>query len=150
MEKTIFNLKTAALAVALGLGLSSSPALAADGQSGQLRITKDCSAYSGSPGQYCTIETSNLDAIPAGSRVYYDQALGVPAGLLDSNVVLDAGNGNRALGRCTLDLSNGSGLCTFSDGTGTLSGFTARVTVSYLGGTLWGWDGAYRFHPPEL
>ena len=40
----------------------------------------------------------------------------IPAGMLDSNVVLDAGNGNRAVGRCTLDLVTGLGLCTFSDG----------------------------------
>ena len=43
-----------------------------------------------------------------------------PAGLLDSYVVLDAGGGNRGLGRCTLDVDPESlrGLCTFSDGTG--------------------------------
>ena len=50
-----------------------------------------------------------------------------PVGLLDSNIVLDAGNGNRAVGRCTLDLANGLALCLFFDGTGTLAGFNARI-----------------------
>jgi hypothetical protein len=65
--------------------------------------------------------------------------------MLDSNVVLDAGNGDRAVGRCTLDLVSGLGLCTFSDGTGRLAGFHARVDVSALGGKQWAWDGTYRF-----
>ena len=44
---------------------------------------------------------------------YYNQPAGIPAGLLDSNIVIDAGNGNRAVGRCTLDMTTGLGLCTF-------------------------------------
>jgi len=90
---------------------------------------------------------SNLAEIPSGSNIYYDQDPGIPAGLLDSNIVLDAGNGNRGLGRCTLDFASGLGLCTFSDGTGKLAGFTARVNVSFLGGTMWAWNGTYGFSP---
>ena len=85
-------------------------------------------------GSFCTITSSNLSRILVGSTIVYDQAAGIPAGMLDSNVVLDAGNGNRAVGRCTLDFSTGLGLCTFSDGTGRFAGFQARVEVSYLGG----------------
>ena len=70
-------------------------------------------------------------------------ASGVPAGLLDSNVVLDAGDGNRALGRCTLDLTTGLGLCTFSDGIGSLAGFHARVAVDCTAECRW--DGVYGF-----
>jgi hypothetical protein len=91
--------------------------------------------------------TSNLAAIVVGSKVYYDQGAGTPQGLLDSNVVLDAGNGNRAVGRCTLDFTTGLGLCTFSDGTGQFTGFHARVDVSYLGGVNYAWDGTYSFSP---
>jgi hypothetical protein len=122
-------------------------ASASDERNGQLHVTKDCAANTGLPGSHCTIASSNLPEIPAGSNIYYDQALGIPTGLLDSNVVLDAGHGDRALGRCTLDLATGLGLCTFSDGTGRLAGFTARVNVSFLGGTLWAWNGTYRFRP---
>ena len=72
---------------------------------------------------------------------------GIPAFGLDSNVVLDAGNGNRAMGRCTLDATTGTGLCTFGDGTGQFAGFHARVDVSYLGGADFAWDGTYSFSP---
>jgi len=66
--------------------------------------------------------------------------------MLDSNVVLDAGGGNRAIGRCTLDLLSGIGLCTFSDGIGNLAGFHARARVSPpTDGVNWHWDGFYSF-----
>jgi hypothetical protein len=111
----------------------------------RLHVKKECSEYTGAAGSWCTISVSNLRSLPVGSKVLYSQAAGVPAGLLDSNVVLDAGDGNRAVGRCTLDLSTGLGLCTFSDGTGQLAGFQARVDVSYLGGYDWAWEGTYSF-----
>jgi hypothetical protein len=114
---------------------------------GELHVTKECSAYTGAAGGYCTITSSNLAAIKVGSKVYYDQAAGTPAGLLDSNVVLDAGAGNRALGHCTLDLGTSIGLCTFSDGTGQFTGFHARADVSAVAGLAknYHWDGTYSF-----
>ena len=114
-------------------------------QSGNLRVTKECSQYTGAPGSFCTITASNVGPIKVGSKVYYDQAAGIPAGMLDSNVVLDAGAGNRAFGRCSLDLSTYVGLCTFSDGTGQFAGFQARINVTYLGGPDFGWNGTYSF-----
>jgi hypothetical protein len=133
------------LGFALTLSLTTGSAWA-DAQNGQLHVTKDCRKNTGTPGSFCIITSSNLPEIKVGSKVYYDQALGIPAGLLDSNVVLDAGNGNRAVGRCTLDLSNGLGICTFSDGTGQFTGFTARVDVSPpTDGINWHWEGTYSF-----
>ena len=115
---------------------------------GQLHVTKDCSKYDFTAGSTCTITVSNVSEIPVDAKVFYDQAANIPAGFLDSNVVLDAGNGDRAVGRCTLDLSTFLGLCTFADGTGRLSGFQARVEVSYLGtGLDFAWDGTYSFTP---
>ncbi len=100
------------------------------------------------PGFYCTIESSDLEEIKAGSTVYYDQVGNVPTGMLDSNVVLSVGTGDWAVGRCTLDLTTNLGLCTFSDGTGPLTGFSARVDVSFDKSTgLYHWDGTYRFSP---
>jgi hypothetical protein len=120
--------------------------VSASARRGELHVMKECSQYNGTAGSFCTITSSNLTEILVGSRVYYDQAAGIPTGLLDSNVVLDAGNGDRAVGRCTLDFSTGLGLCLFSDGTGRLSGFQARVEVSYVGPD-WAWDGIYSFTP---
>lgn len=131
-----------ALTLALALGAAS---VTASERNRRLHVTKNCVEWRGAAGDFCTITVSNLSEIAVGSKVIYDQAFGIPAGLLDSNVVLDAGNGDRAVGRCTLDAGAGSGLCTFSDGTGLLAGFHARVDVSYLGGVDWAWDGTYSF-----
>ena len=133
------------LALSLSWGVTS--VSATDGKSGSLHATKNCAVYTGLSGDHCTIASSDLAEIPAGSIVYYDQAAGIPAGLLDSNVVLDAGSGDKAVGRCTLDFSTSLGLCTFSNGMGRLAGFTAEVKVSCLVGTLCTVDGTYRFSP---
>ena len=132
----------AALTPALSIGVASVSAAA---KKGDLHVTKECSQYSGAAGSFCTITSSNLAAIKFHSIVFYDQAAGIPAGMVDSNVVLDAGNGDRAVGRCTLDLATGLGLCTFSDGTGQFTGFHARVEVAALGGDDWEWNGTYSF-----
>jgi hypothetical protein len=114
-------------------------------RSRDLHVTKECSQFTGAPGSFCTITSSNLAAIRVGSKVIYDQAPGIPAGMLDSNVILDAGNGNRAIGRCTLDGATGLGLCRFVDGTGEFAGFEARINVTYTGGPTYRWDGTCSF-----
>ena len=128
--------------VLLALGVASLSAF--DGRNGRLHVIKNCANFTGAAGSYCTIATSNVPEIKAGSKIYYTQAAGVPAGLLDSNVVLDAGNGNRTVGRCTLDLTTGEGLCTLSDGTGYFAGFKATIDVSSAGGADYRWDGTYK------
>ena len=144
VTSTILRLTLAAGCVAAALSASTAFVSATSARKGDLHVTKECSQYMGLAGQFCTITYSNLRAIPRGSRVYYDQAAGIPDGLLDSNVILDAGHGNRAVGRCTLDLTTYLGVCTFSAGTGVLSGFHASVDVSFRDGQF-AWDGSYRF-----
>jgi hypothetical protein len=156
------------LAGTMMLLFTSSVALA-DAKNRPLHVTKACAMplpfVSDAPGGFCTFNAdSNLAQIVVGAHIFYDQApynrvSGSPAtGLLDSNVVLDAGNGNMALGRCTLDfaivLTGGQGLCTFSDGTGEFTGFEARVNVSLdsCAGSdpqicQFSWDGTYGFRP---
>ena len=128
---------------ALALIAGGTPVAASSERQGELHLTKECSQYTGLPGSFCTFTKSNLAAIKLGSRVFYDQADGIPTGMLDSNVVLDAGSGNRAVGRCTLDDTTNLGLCTFSDGTGQLAGFHARVKVDCT--SVCRWDGTYSF-----
>ena len=136
----------AALTPALSIGGASVSASVEPTR--ELRLTKECSEYFGAAGDWCTVTDSNLRRLPVGSRILYSQALGSPAGLLDSNAVLDAGDGNRAVGRCTLDLATGLGLCTFSDGTGELAGFQARVDVTCSGdGLVCDLDGTFSFSP---
>jgi hypothetical protein len=141
-------------AAVLTLSLSTASAAA---KKGQLHLVKECAGtYTGLPGGYCTFTYSSLDQIPVNSRLIYEGTANVPIpGLLDTNVVLDdmTGNGNRALGRCTLDQTTAIGLCTFSDGTGELTGFQARLVVTCPGNgigtnaTSCSLDGTYSFSP---
>ncbi len=135
----------AVISLALTTG---APSVRAAGRNGVLHIMKECSQDKGNAGDFCTITSSNLTEIPVGSKVFYDQAAGTPTGMLDSNVIVDAGNGNRGFGRCTLDLTTALGLCTFSDGTGLLTGFNARAEVDCT--SVCQWVGAYRFSPNPL
>jgi hypothetical protein len=66
---------------------------------------------------------------------------------LNSDTAIYAGPGNIAAGHCLLRFATGVGLCTISDGTGTLAGFHARVRVTHDSSIsdLWHWDGTYSF-----
>jgi hypothetical protein len=133
------------IGAALVFGTSAAPVSATGGRARKLHVTKECSEYTGKAGDWCTVTVSNLRRLPVGTKIFYTQPADVPAGLLDSNVVLDAGNGDRAVGRCTLDNATGVGLCTFSDGIGQLAGFKARVKVTCVGPIFCDWDGPYKF-----
>lgn len=140
-------LALAAFVVAAGVSVGvASPAAgsAASHRSGSLHVTKECSAYTGLAGSYCTITSSSLKAIKAGSRIVYARAAGATG--LDSDVVLYTGGRNSAFGHCALAFATGTGLCTFSGGTGKFKKFRARVAVSFDPTTgQWIWDGTYSF-----
>ena len=137
----------AALALSLSTGAAS--VSASSERRGALHVTKECSAFTGAPGSFCTITSSNLAEIKVGSRVFYDYPiiLSTPTGLMDSDTVLNVGTGDWAVGRCTLDNTTNLGLCTFSDGTGQFAGFSARLNVSSTDGVNYHWDGTYSFRP---
>jgi hypothetical protein len=164
-----FKVRTASFAVvlvaglvALALSVGTRVASAQYNRSGPLHITKNCSNFTGLAGTYCTVTSSNLPEIPANSTVvlYTQGATAAPesSGIaFDSNAVLFVGFGNWAVGRCTLDsrqYAGNYGLCTFSDGVGALTGFTARVNVTPFENTAndvnYHWDGTYSFNPPPL
>lgn len=129
-----------------GLAAASFP------RSGELHVTKECSAYTGQAGDFCTITSSNLKEIEVGSKVLYARAADFSTLSLDSNIVLDPpGPGdNTASGHCSLNLVTGIGLCTFSGGTGTFTHFNARVDVSPpTDGVNWHWTGTYSFSPRD-
>jgi len=122
-------------------------ASAASPRSGALRVSKECSTYTGQAGDICTITSSNTDQIEVGSRIVYARAAAWP--LLNTDVVLDPpGPGNNtAFGHCALSLETGVGVCTFSGGTGKFTHFHASVAVSYVGGPSYAWEGTYSFIP---
>jgi hypothetical protein len=108
--------------------------------------TKDCSGFTGLVGAYCTIRSSNVKALKVGSKIFYVQVAGKTA--LDSDTVIYVKRGSVATGHCLLRFATGVGLCTISDGTGTLAGFRLRVRVTASSSIpkLWHWDGTYSFN----
>jgi hypothetical protein len=107
--------------------------------------TKDCSGFTGLVGAYCTIRSSNVKALKVGSKIFYVQEAGKTA--LDSDTVIYVKRGSVATGHCYLG-ATGVGLCTISDGTGTLAGFRLRVRVRASSSIpkLFHWDGTYSFN----
>jgi hypothetical protein len=118
-------------------------------RSGALHVTKVCpeTTFTGQRGSYCTITSSNVQAIEVDTRIVYlrpDQ-LGTPSG---SDVVLDppGPDNHKAFGNCSL----ARGDCTFAGGTGKFTHFTASVAVTHSDDfSLWFWNGAYSFRPQD-
>jgi hypothetical protein len=141
--KAIFGLLLAVIVAGAFAVASSAENAGSSPRRGDLHVTKECSQFTGLADSFCTITSSNLDAIRAGSRVVYLQAAAATS--LDSDVVLVVEPGNYALGHVTLDFTTGLGQVTFSGGAGQFSSFHAKVNVSHLDGNNWAWDGKYRF-----
>jgi len=136
----------ALLVASILTGAVAGPSSAATGtvhRSRALHVTKECSQYTGLADSYCTITSSNVRAIPVGSRVVYLQAAAATS--LDSDIVVVAGPGNYALGHVRLNFVTSTGEVTIWGGTGHLAHLHARAAVSALGGPNWAWDGTYRF-----
>jgi hypothetical protein len=133
-------LATVAFALVLAV-----PALASAPRSGILNVTKNCGQYDFTAGSFCTISSSNLNAIPAGSKVVYLSAADFDDGVLDSDLILYTHGANTAHGHVVLDLRTFTGTVTFSGGTGQFKKFSASVAVSPLGGLDFGWTGPYSY-----
>jgi hypothetical protein len=129
------------MAVAIAGTMSAS---ASSSRSGRLHIAKECTQDTGLADSFCTITSSNIDAIPAGTRVVYFQAIDA-TGALNSDIALPVGLGNVALGHVELP-ATGPGPVTLSGGTGTFARFTARAVVTCdPAGIFCSWDGIYSF-----
>jgi len=133
----------AALVFSVSGASSQNPA---PGGTRAFHATKDCSGFTGLVGAYCTIRSSNVKALKVGSKVFYVQEAGKTA--LDSDTVVYVERGSVATGHCFLRHATGAGLCTMSDGTGTLAGFRFRVRVKADASVpgLYHWDGTYSFN----
>ena len=110
-----------------------------------LKISKECSQYTGDTPSFCTITESNLAAIPAGTKIfYYGPVTGSPL-FTSSTAVIAVGNGDSAVGYCVVydTASPPLGTCAFHAGSGTLAGFQAVVTVTVDDKQIWHWDGGY-------
>ena len=92
----ITNLRIYALAEGLVQQLQAAPSASTDAsRSGELHLTKECSEYTAQAGSFCTVVSSNFDAIPAGSKIVYEEA-DAADGSSDTDLVINTPNGNVA------------------------------------------------------
>lgn len=149
------GLPKSALGLAAGVGMVAALVFSVSAAGSQnaaspgtrpFRATKDCSGFTGLVGAYCTIRSSNVKALKVGSKIFYVQVAGQTA--LDSDTIIYVRRGSVATGHCLLRFATGAGLCTISNGTGTLAGFHARIRVTADSSIpkLWRMDGTYGFN----
>jgi hypothetical protein len=115
-------------------------------RSGTLSIAKECSHYTGLAGSYCTLTSSNLKQLPAGTKVVYTK--GLVGSKLETDVILyPPGNGaSVAYGHVSLDLAKAYGLGTLSGGTGRFKHLDGRFDITPRPGVrAWAWTGRYSF-----
>jgi hypothetical protein len=113
-----------------------------------LKVSKECSQYSGDIPSFCTLTESSLDALPSGTKVLYYGPVTNNPNFSSNNVVLDDGAGNTAAGNCIVYFSGGpAGMCAFYAGSGKLTGFQAIVKVTVDDKQIWHWEGDYLLPP---
>jgi hypothetical protein len=119
-----------------------------------LHLVKDCSTFLGTTPSFCLVATTEFPGIPVGTKVLYEGPVLTDTLFLSSNVLLDTGRGSTATGYCINvarppgDPRTSTGLCSFWEGTGALSGFHAVVDVSIDAAQEFHWDGVYYFSAP--
>jgi hypothetical protein len=113
-------------------------------RTGTLHVTKECSEYTGEASSFCTIESSNFDAIPIGSKVVYAEAATGEGGL-DTDIVVNTPNGDTAYGHVVLDGATQTGTVTLAGGTGQLANVAADLVVGPLAEPSYSWDGPYEY-----
>ena len=135
------------LAVAVAAIVATAGSATATARNGALHVTKECSEYNPTvPGSFCTITSSNINTIMAGSRVVYASPADLSALELNSDLVIDGPGNNDAFGHVVLDLSTFSGVVTLSGGTGVFAHFHAGpLAVACPALPDCSWDGPYSF-----
>jgi predicted ester cyclase len=125
--------------------LQAAPSTSADAsRSGILHLTKECAAYTGAAGSFCTVASSNFAAIPVGSTIVYAEA-DTATGDSDSDLVINTPNGDVAYGHVVLDGATQTGTVTLAGGTGQLTNLAADLVVAPLAAPLYRWDGPYSY-----
>lgn len=120
-------------------------------RSGTLHVTKRCSKYDPTKvGSFCTISSSNINAIRKGMRVVYVSPANMSTGILDSDLVIDGPGHNLGFGHVVVNLNTLSGVVTLSGGTGRFTNFHAGpITVACPHNPVCSWTGPYWFSPGD-
>jgi hypothetical protein len=101
-------------------------------------------AVPGEAGSFCTIASSDFDAIPVGSRVVYAKAATADGGL-DTDILVNTPSGDTAHGHVVLDGATQTGKVTLAGGTGELAKLAADLLVAPLAEPNYSWEGPYSY-----
>jgi len=127
------------------------PATLAAAPTHPLHLVKDCSTFLGTTPSFCIVSSSGFSQLPAGTKVWYKGPVLQDTLFLSSNVLLDTEHGSTATGYCIFearlqgDARAPTGLCSFWEGTGALTGFHAIVDVTIDESQEFHWDGVYYY-----
>lgn len=110
-----------------------------------LHMTKECPEYTGQAGSFCTITSSNIDAIPAGSKVVYHSAAGEKT--IESDLTITFGDEELVSGHVVFNFESNTGTLTLTGDSGELTGFNAEIDVTSVGDVAH-WDGTYSLTVP--
>ena len=113
-------------------------------RTGTMHVTKECSEYTGKAGSFCTINSSDFDGIPVGSRVVYAEPISETGGL-DTDIVVTTPGGESINGHVVLYGSTQTGTVTLSGGTGEFADLVADLVVAPLDEPTYSWDGSYHY-----
>jgi len=113
-------------------------------RTGTLHVTKECSEFTGEAGAFCTIDSSNFEAIPPGSKVVYAAAVAADGGL-DCDIEVTTPSGDIAHGHVVVDGATQTGTVTLAGGTGALATIDAQLEVAPLDEPNYTWDGPYSY-----
>ncbi|MFO1114036.1 MAG: hypothetical protein U1E35_09335 [Rhodospirillales bacterium] len=132
--------------LSMGTMLALGSAIPAAGATEVMKLTKECSQYTGETPSFCTVTESNIPAITVGTKILYYGPVIANSFFTDSSVVLAVGPGDSAVGHCVVydTATPPHGLCAFNAGSGALAGFQAIVDVTVDDKQLWHWDGSYQ------
>jgi hypothetical protein len=101
-------------------------------------------AVPGEAGSFCTIASSDFDAIPVGSRVVYAKAATADGGL-DTDILVNTPSGDTAHGHVVLDGATQTGKVTLAGGTGELAKLAADLLVAPRAEPNYSWEGPYSY-----
>jgi hypothetical protein len=128
--------------------LGALPAVAGDAAKMQpFSLSQSCDEWTSSEPSFCTVTESNVAALKKGTKVLYYGPVVDKTTFSSSNVVLDDGAGDTAMGHCIVDYEAMKGMCAFHAGNGSLAGFTAIAEASTDDDQVWRWKGSYSLSP---
>jgi hypothetical protein len=124
--------------------LSVAPSFAGDAAKMQpFSLSQNCDEWTSEEPSFCTVIESNVAALKKGTKILYYGPVVDKTTFSSSNVVLDDGAGDTAIGNCIVDYEAMRGMCAFHAGNGSLAGFTAIAQASTDDGQVWHWNGSY-------